>query len=257
MKAFIYAAGRATRLGPEFARKPKILIEFGGKSLLEWHALRLSEIGVKEIAVVTGHERQQIADCLPRLSQQYGVSLEEIENPNFCEGSVISVDVSLRSILSTQSKCVLLMDGDVLYPRALIQKLLSSPHPTSMVVDRHWSTEDDDPVLVPMHQGRPFDFRKKWQGQAEQTGESVGFFKIARVDVPLLVQETEKRTVGEGRLESYDNIIRAMVLAGRFGAEDITGMPWTEVDFPRDVEYGNREVLPEILRTNIAPSARQ
>ena len=40
MKAIICAAGRGVRLG---ANSPKILLEFGGRSLLEWHALRLRE----------------------------------------------------------------------------------------------------------------------------------------------------------------------------------------------------------------------
>ncbi len=38
LKAIICAAGRGVRLG---ANSPKILLEFGGRTLLEWHALRL------------------------------------------------------------------------------------------------------------------------------------------------------------------------------------------------------------------------
>ena len=39
-----------------------------------------------------------------------------------------------------------------------------------------------------------------------------------------------------------------MVLAGRFGFEDVTGMPWTEIDFPNDVGRAREEVLPAIAR---------
>jgi choline kinase len=46
MKAIIYAAGRGTRLQSD---SPKILLEFGGRTLLEWHALRLREAGVREV----------------------------------------------------------------------------------------------------------------------------------------------------------------------------------------------------------------
>ena len=247
MRAFIYAAGRATRLGPDFARWPKILIEIGGKSLLEWHALRLSEAGVCELTVVTGHEREQIAATLPRLAAAYGMKIDEIENPNFTEGSVISFDVSLPAVLSA-GESVLLMDGDVLYPTEMLRRLIFSSHPTTMLIDRNYSTADDDPVLVPLRAGRPFDFVKRWRGEAEQVGESIGFFKVALTDLQMLAEETRKRTVGEGRLDSYDAVLRVLVQAGRFDCEDVTGLPWTEVDFPKDVEYARDEVLPVLLR---------
>jgi choline kinase len=53
-------------------------------------------------------------------------------------------------------------------------------------------------------------------------------------------------SVGAGRSASYDDVLRRMVRAGRFGHEDITGLPWTEIDFPADVERALREVLPAI-----------
>lgn len=245
MRAFIYAAGRATRLGPEYARRPKILIELGGRSLLEWHVMRLREVGVTELTIVTGHEREQIAVELPRLSQSHGLKISEIHNPNFTEGSVLSFDVSLHSVLAGGDS-VLLMDGDVLYPSEMLRRLIHSTHPSALLVDRNYSTADDDPVLVPMRGGRPFDFVKRWAGEAEQIGESIGFFKVSPTDLHWIASETRKRTVGEGRLDSYDDVLRVLVKADRFGAEDVTGLPWTEVDFPKDVEYARHEILPAL-----------
>jgi len=249
MKAFIYAAGRATRLGPEFASRPKILIELGGKSLLEWHALRLREAGVREFAIITGHERRQIAEALPVLASRHGMKIEEIHNADFTEGSVLSMNVSLDAVIGAGGP-VLLMDGDVLYPGEMLRRLIASPHPTVMLVDRNYSTADDDPVLVPVREGRPVDFVKRWSGEADQVGESIGFFKMAATDLPLLADETRKRLQGEGRLDSYDDVLRAMVKAGRFQYEDVTGMPWTEIDFPKDVDYARNDVLPALLRAS-------
>jgi hypothetical protein len=80
-------------------------------------------------------------------------------------------------------------------------------------------------------------------GEAEAIGESIGFFRVAASDIPLLIEETKARLSGAGRRESYDNILRALVRAGRFFAEDITGIPWTEIDFPEDVAYANNIIL--------------
>ena len=73
-------------------------------------------------------------------------------------------------------------------------------------------------------------------------------FKVARADLKMIAEETRKRAVGEGRLDSYDDVLRVLVQAGRFACEDVTGLPWTEVDFPKDVAYARDEVLPELLR---------
>ena len=80
MKAIIYAAGRGTRL---LSDSPKILLEFGGRTLLEWHALRLREAGVREVVLVTGHLREQIAELLPGICARHDVAV-----PRNCESTL-------------------------------------------------------------------------------------------------------------------------------------------------------------------------
>ena len=243
-KAIIYAAGRGVRLASEV---PKALLEFGGRTLLEWHALRLSDAGVEEIVVVTGHLRAQIGGALPAISKRYQVVIHEIVNNRFHEGSILSLSASLPEIAGSTDP-LLLMDADVLYPGPMLQQLIRSPQRTALLLDRNFSTEDDDPVLVPVKNGRPFDFCKKWSGKADFVGESIGIFKIAPEDVPMLIQETRRRTEGKSCGDSYDDVLRVMVAAGVFGYEDVTGMPWTEIDFPSDIVRAGDEVLPAIER---------
>ena len=247
MIAFIYAAGRSLRLGNAFAEKQKILLDFGGKSILEWHAQRLIQVGIKRMVVVTGYTREKVRETFTILHEQYGISILEVVNRDYKEGSVLSVHVSLSEILKA-SGSVLIMDGDVLYPTEILQRLVESKHPSALLIDRHYTTQDDDPVLVPVRNGRPFEFLKGWKGNADLVGESVGFFKIDSHDIPLFVEETRMRSVGERRKESYDEIIRALVLDGRFGYEDVTGIPWAEIDFPEDVTDARNTVFPAILR---------
>ena len=249
MNAIIYAAGKGVRLGSD---RPKILLEFGGRSLLEWHVARLTAAGVSRLLVVTGFQRDQIAAMLPRLGEQYAAKIEEAVNRDFDEGSVLSFHVSLPYLTAARDP-VLLMDGDVLYPAAMLGRLIDSPNPTTLLIDRDYSTADDDPVLVPVRNGRPQEFRKKWTGEADLIGESVGFFKIAAADLPLLETETKRRVSGAQRNESYDEVLRTLVLAGRFGYEDVTGLPWIEIDFPQDIARATNEILPLIEHHDDTP----
>ena len=242
MKAVICAAGRGTRLG---AKSPKILLEFGGRTLFEWHAVRLQECGVREVILVTGHLREQIAAAAPAISARYGLRIREIVNARFEEGSVLSLAAALPEIRGS-AEPLLLMDADVLYPTVMLERLIRSAHATALLLDREFSTADDDPVLVPVREGKPFDFRKQWSGEADFVGESIGFFKIGASDLALLIEETEQRSAGASVRDSYDDVLRGLVLAGRFGIEDVTGLPWTEIDFREDVVRAREEVLPAI-----------
>ncbi len=244
MKALICAAGRGVRLG---ANSPKVLLEFGGRTLLEWHAVRLREVGVTEVVLVAGYRREQIARVLPEISARYGLSIRELINDRFHEGSVLSVAAALPELEGSREP-ILLMDADVLYPGEMLDRLISSSHQTALLLDRNYATNDDDPVLVPVKDGRPFEFRKEWTGQADFVGESIGFFKIAPDDLPMLIEETRARSAGSDIRDSYDDVLRAMVLADRFGFEDVTSLPWMEIDFPEDISRARDEVLPQIER---------
>jgi choline kinase len=242
LKAIICAAGRGVRLG---ANSPKILLEFGGRTLLEWHLLRLREVGVQDVVLVTGYLREQIAHVLGGISARHGLHARELVNERFHEGSVLSLAVALPELEGSQEP-ILLMDADVLYPATMLERLIRSSDGTALLLDREYSTSDDDPVLVPVKNGRPFEFRKKWTGEADFVGESIGFFKIAPEDLPLLISETRERSAGREIRDSYDDVLRTLVLADRFCYNDVTGMPWTEIDFPQDVLRARDVVLPAL-----------
>lgn len=244
--AVIYAAGRGSRLGAGHEDGHKVLLEIGGRTLLERHVGHLRGIGVEKLTVVTGHASGLVEEELGRLRGRCGLRLASVHNPDYLEGSVLSFEVSIPT-LEAAGDSVLLMDGDVLYAHAILERLARSPAPTALLIDRNYSTDDDDPVLVPMVDGRPVDFRKRWSGRADAVGESIGFFKVANADLPLLVAQTRARLIGEARKDSYDEVLREMVVTGRFGCVDVTGLPWTEIDFPSDLERARNRVLPAIL----------
>jgi choline kinase len=90
------------------------------------------------------------------------------------------------------------------------------------------------------------DFVKQWQGEADRIGESVGFFKFAAEHIPALVEKTRRRMAGLSRRDSLDDVLREAVKSGVVGFEEITGLPWTEIDFPHDLEYARNEVIPAL-----------
>ena len=73
MKAMIFAAGLGTRLRPLTNDRPKALVEFNGKTLLEHTIEKLRVVGVSEIVVNVHHFADLLIDFLH--SKDFGVKI--------------------------------------------------------------------------------------------------------------------------------------------------------------------------------------
>lgn len=240
--ALILAAGRNRRMGVDVP--PKALLRFGGNSLLARHLTILDACGVHQVAITIGYRAADLRDEVARHERGAGVAL--IENPSFRDGSIVSL-WHAREVLRSGVP-ILLMDADVLYDRRLMMRLLDSPHENVFLLDRAIEP-GEEPVKLCIDNGRIVDFHKRPQLEHQWHGESVGFFRFSPAVAAELSDRLEEY-VEAGRTDlEYEEAIRDMVLAhGRdFGFEDISGLPWIEIDFPEDVQRGKAAVLPNLI----------
>ncbi len=245
MRAVIFAAGMGRRLGAAGRRTPKVLLRFGGRSLLERHLALLAELGVAAVTVAIGFEAERVRAELARL--EGGRRVDTVENAAFSAGSVTTL-WCLREALRAGGE-VMIMDGDVLYDRRMLQRLLASEHENCFLLDRAVEP-GEEPMKLAVRDGQPVDFRKTLEQPYDYYGESVGFFRLSEAIAARLV-EAAGQIIDAGRRDEYfEEALRAVLLtepAGRFGFEDVTGLPWIEIDFPDDVSRAEREILPRLL----------
>ncbi|MFP8952167.1 sugar phosphate nucleotidyltransferase [Natrialbaceae archaeon A-arb3/5] len=64
MHAFVFAAGRGTRLRPDTDETPKPLLDIGNKSLLERCLRTVVDAGIDEIVIVVGYRSNEIVDAI-------------------------------------------------------------------------------------------------------------------------------------------------------------------------------------------------
>jgi choline kinase len=143
---------------------------------------------------------------------------------------------------------VLVMDADVIYDDRLMQRLVGSPIANCFLLDREIEP-GDEPVKLCIAGGRIVDFHKKPQRAHDWHGESVGFFRFQPGVAAELARRTEGYVAAGNTSVEYEEAIRDMVLERppeTFGYEDITGLPWTEIDFPEDVRRAERHVVPKL-----------
>lgn len=242
LRAIILAAGVGARLGEGADKLPKALLRFGGSSLLERHIAILSACGIDEIIIGTGYRAAAIEAEIARISP--AIAVRTVLNPDFTAGSVVTL-ASLAAPLAAGGD-VVVMDADVLYDPRLMQRLLRSGHRNCLLLDREFEP-GDEPVKICIRGGHIVDFRKQVGEGHDLLGESVGFFRFSG-DVAGRLAGLAAGYVADGRGdEPYEEAIRDLLLAGpaaAFGYEDVTGLPWIEIDFSDDVSRAETEILP-------------
>lgn len=246
MKAIMLAAGVGARLGFTGSDHPaKILLRFGGKSLLQFHIEILKRHGIDELVLGVGFHHQDIEAEIAALGAQGFV--RTVFNENYEEGNIVTL-WTLRDELCCDEP-VLLMDADVLYDETMIERLVNSPHQNCLLLDRGFDP-GDEPVKLCIRDGEIVEFRKWLSADFDFCGESVGFFKLSAEVAKRIILQTELYLGLGRRFEPYEEAIRDVILTSprtTFTYEDITDTPWIEIDFAVDIERANDEVLPLIL----------
>ena len=245
MKALILAAGMGRRLGG--VRAPKCLLEFGGRSLLARHLEMLAALGIERAVIGTGYRQEDVERALARIDA--AIPVETVFNPDYEEGNVVTL-WRLRAHLDGSGP-LLLMDADVLYDLRLLERLVESPHENCLLLDRDFE-EGEEPVKACVRGGRIVELGRVVPEDARYdfAGESVGFFKIDGRAACRLRSIVETFADGPRRGELYEEALREMLVREpgfAIAFEDVTGLPWTEIDFRSDVDRANREVLPRLI----------
>jgi choline kinase len=243
-KAIILAAGIGARLGAGFDDRPKALLRFGGKSLLARHIDILAAAGVSEIAIGVGYRADMIEVELQAISPSVPVRL--VTNDGYRDGSILTLWCMRHEMIGTDD--IILMDADVLYDRRIISRLLASEYGDCLLYDADYEP-GDEPVKICVRNGRIVDFRKTIETEYDHCGESVGFFRLSP-DTAVALAARAGMYISAGRIgEPYEEAIRDLLLAapeGGFGYEDVSGIPWVEIDFPEDIDRAQNEILPII-----------
>ena len=240
ISAIILAAGRGRRLGQP---KPKALLEFDGKTLLERHIAALRVHGVHDISITVGYQSAAIRGEVARLGLADGVTL--VDNPYYLQGSLVSVWAQRERLRSGAS--IVLMDADVLYDPRMIGRLLHAEPPNVLLLDR-MIEPGDEPVKICVRDSAIVDFAKKPVQPHEWHGESVGFFRFTPEMSASLAERLDDYCKAGRTSDEYEEAIRDLIAArpDQFGFEDISDLPWTEIDFEADVIRAEREILPQI-----------
>jgi choline kinase len=247
VRAVILAAGVARRLAPLSDRTHKCLLRVGDRPLLARMLDALRAAGVPEAVVVVGHCADQVRRVATAAAGR-GLRVRFVENPDYARGSALSLHAAREHLAGP----VLVMDADVLFPREFLRRLLAAPAPSAFLVDRGF-TDTGEEVKYYVAGDRVIALGKKIVPESwDQVGEGVGFFRCDAAAVPDLVECLGRVIEDSGGTSEYEDALNLLVARRPVGWVDVTGLPWTEIDFAEDLRRAREVVLPEVLRLDPA-----
>ncbi len=234
MKAIILSAGQGSRLGHLTDDRPKCLIEFNGRSLLDRQLDTLAAAGIAEAVVVTGFHDELVDAAVERRRQAgEGPNVRTRFNPFFMVADNLGSLFMVRDEL--EGDC-LVWNGDTLVSAALMAKVVGNRRAGICVTVDRKDKYDEDDMKVVREEG---DGRLRAIGKRIAQGvnaESIGLlaFRSGGAERFRAAIDKAMRTA-EGTTIWYLRVIHHLAQESDVWTLDIKGEEWGEVDFPEDV----------------------
>lgn len=236
--AVILAAGLGSRLGAEGRGVPKCLTPVAGRPILLRALAALERAGAGEAVIVVGCMADVVrATVGPRFG---ALAVRYVENARFAEtGTSESLRLGLRAV--DPGADVLVLEGDVVFDDAVLDRLRADPHRNATVVEpweprltgtfvdvdeagmvSDWVHERDRPPGTPL--------RGKFK--------TVNLTRFGAADARGALAAALQRAADEdGGRAPLESVMRRLVRdeGVRIAAVTTGGLRWFEVDTPEDL----------------------
>jgi choline kinase len=237
--AVLLAAGEGRRLHPYTIDRPKCLVEVGGRPLLARVLAALDGAGFDELVVVTGYREDVLADFLAGFLADFAgrMRITCVRNPDY---ATTNNAYSLWSARVAVPEDFVLLDGDLLFERRVLTRLLASPGEVVLAVERRTDLGDEE-MKVLAGPGLSVAAVNKTMDPRQAIGESVGIARFSRSAAAALWAQLEAQIVAGKRNVFYELAFEEMIAAGwGFRIADITGLQAMEIDTPEDLAAAHR-----------------
>ena len=187
MQAVILLAGYGSRLKRDDIPH-KCLLPFGNETLLSRHLSVLESLGMERTVLVVGHNKEAVKSYAQSLD--LNMPVEFVDNDRYeTTGNTLSLVMGLRG----RDGDFLVMDGDVLYPRAILEEYVRQSQPSSFAVTLV-DIDDTEATKVLLRDDQTIesfvtkrDLTREEKSKFHMAGEAIGFFMLTQAVVRNLV----------------------------------------------------------------------
>jgi choline kinase len=252
VRLIVLAAGQGTRLRPLTDDRPKTLVPFLGRPILDWTLAAAADAGISDITIVGGYRSDRLEDYPVR----------HLRNDAFESTSMVG---TLMVAEASFGDGFVMSYGDIVYRAEVLNAVLDSTAEVGVVVDldwrAFWERRFGDPLLDAeslrlREDGTIESIGQKPQNVADIQGQYIGLvaFRGRGVDSlrEIWFRAGEDAEAGRpilGRAPTLARLAMTDLLdalaAG--GTVPVTAVPihggWAEIDSPEDIAAGEERWL--------------
>ena len=124
-KCLIVAAGLGSRLKGHTEHKPKCMLDFGGKTLLERQLSSYKNNGIEDISLIRGYKKNKI---------NYK-GIKYFDNKDYKNNNILNSIFYGENVINGN---VIISYSDILFEPFIVKRTMQSDHDISVVVDVDW-----------------------------------------------------------------------------------------------------------------------
>jgi L-glutamine-phosphate cytidylyltransferase len=241
MKAVILAAGQGTRIRSVHGERPKCLIEVDDTTILDHQLEALSTIGIRDVAIVVGYEKEQIVNHVTSRRPSNAQRIHFIENPAFAiTNNVYSLWLALEWI---RGDSFIVLNADVIFDADVLNIAVRTYAPISMIVDPLWR---DETMKVIIYGDRILEMSKKISRE-QFSGTYIGITIFSKM-IQARFFDKMRALISAGRVNDFFNVaVQELVDEGvHVGYTSTNGLAWAEIDDPIDLSFAQQNVFPQL-----------
>ncbi len=176
MKLLILAAGQGVRLRPLTDDKPKCMVEYKGKAIIDHILSAAGHCGLSDITIVKGYK----AEALTR------PHCKSFINPRFAETNMVYTMFCAEDELDSD---LVVSYADIVYRPEVLQALLEARGDFCVVIDKAWRSLWEARMENPLADaetlkldgdGNILELGKKPKAYSEIEGQYIGLLKISK-----------------------------------------------------------------------------
>ncbi len=239
--AVILAAGVGRRLKNVVSDYPKGFIKLGEKPIMQESIEKILEFGVDEIIIVTGFANHYY----DQLAKNYA-GIKTIKNEVFADsGSMYSLACARHLV----KRDFVLLESDLIYEKAGLKALQTSPYPNSILVSG--KTNSGDEVYVGATNTQVTHISKKREEIGSLGGELVGITKISLNFYQEMLKEADLYFKTNLNWEYDTGCLSAMAKKYDIRTTRIDDLAWSEVDNEEHFKRAQQAVYPKIVQRDL------
>ena len=177
-KIFVLCAGEGKRLRPYTENKPKCLVPYQNKPLLQHQLDVFKQFDITDITLIGGYHNE----ALPR--EKHPV----VVNKDFATTNMLYSLFCAEDLMDDNSN-IIVSYGDIIYHPSVFEALLNAQHACNIITDvdwhKYWTNRMEDPLKDaetfrwdPDSQ-KIFELGKKPKTLDDIQGQYIGLFKIS------------------------------------------------------------------------------